>query len=156
MGTETLHQDQNRLGILIFAHGSSVAEANQTIARLAEEVSRTSGCGYVRASFLELSEPDLVTAVASARQAGIARIVVVPYFLTMGIHLRRDLPKLVEEAQQRFPDMEIRLAESLDGHPLMAHLVTERAREALAQSKPEMRPDKRGHARHGGLATSGE
>ncbi len=118
---------------MIFAHGSSVPEANETIARLAEEVARTSGCDYVRASFLELGEPDLVTAVASARQAGIGQLVVVPYFLTMGIHLRRDLPKLIGEAQQRFPKIEIRLAESLDGHPLMAHLVTERAREALGE-----------------------
>ncbi len=120
-----------------------MAEANQTIARLAEEVSRTSGCSYVRASFLELSEPDLVTAVASARQAGIAKIVIVPYFLTMGIHLRRDLPKLVEEVQRRFPDVDIRLAESLDGHPLMAHLVTERAREALARGEPGLGRGKR-------------
>ncbi len=118
---------------MIFAHGSSVPEANQTIARLAEEVARTSGYNYVRPSFLEMGEPDLITAVAGARQAGIARLVVVPYFLTMGIHLRRDLPKLIDEAQRRFPEIEIRLAESLDGHPLMAHLVTERAREALAR-----------------------
>ncbi len=135
MSAEASHPEQDNFGILIFAHGSSVPEANQTIARLAEEVARSSGCGYVRPSFLELGVPDLVTAVASARQAGIALIVVVPYFLTMGIHLRRDLPMLIEEAQQRFPEMEIRLADSLDGHPLMAHLVTERAREALARQE---------------------
>ncbi|HEY4682165.1 MAG TPA: CbiX/SirB N-terminal domain-containing protein [Candidatus Acidoferrales bacterium] len=146
MSAEISHQVQGKpaskkagkLGILIFAHGSSVPEANQTIARLAEEVARTSGYNYVRPSFLELGEPDLITAVAGARQAGIERVVVVPYFLTMGIHLRRDLPKLIEEVQRRFPEIEIRLAESLDGHPLMAHLVTERAREALARGEPRL------------------
>jgi sirohydrochlorin ferrochelatase len=126
-------EKQSAPGILIFAHGSSVPEANETIARLAEEVSRATGYDYVRPSFLELAEPNLLAAVARAWQAGIPRVVVVPYFLTMGIHLRRDLPKLIAEAQQRFPEMDIRLAESLDGHPLMARLVTERAREALAR-----------------------
>jgi sirohydrochlorin ferrochelatase len=125
-------EKQSTPGILIFAHGSSVPEANETIARLAAEVSRATGYDYVRPSFLKLAEPDLLAAVARAWEAGIARVVVVPYFLTMGIHLRRDLPKLIAEAQQRFPEMDIRLAESLDGHPLMAHVVTERARETLA------------------------
>lgn len=119
--------------IIVFAHGSAVPEANREVARLAEEVSRQAQCP-ARCAFLELAQPDLPAAVAEAVAAGARRIVVIPYFLTMGVHVRRDLPRLIAEQQTRFPEVDIRAAPSLEGYPGMAQALLDRAQEVLKSS----------------------
>ena len=120
--------------IIVFAHGSPVAEANQEIARLAEEVARRAQCP-AGCAFLEVAQPDLATAVARAVGMGAERIVVVPYFLTMGVHVREDLPRLIEQQKALFPQVELLVGLSLEGLPRMAELILERVQEALPEQK---------------------
>jgi len=48
---------------------------------------------------------------------GVEHVIVIPYFLTLGMHLQRDLPRLVEEIRVVHPGMEIHVTPPLDGHP---------------------------------------
>ncbi len=124
-----------RLAVILLAHGSSVEEANRGVHALAEQVERQGPYRYVRAAFLEPAAPTLAQAAGQAVEAGFKRIVVIPYFLTLGLHLRRDLPRLVEAARQRYPDVEFHVGQSLDDHPLMASILLGRIREALESLK---------------------
>ena len=119
-----------RVAILLFAHGSRVEEANQSVRELAREVERQGPYTYVRPAFLELGAPNLATAVHEAAEAGFRRVIVIPYFLTLGLHLRRDLPSLVEAEKQKFPDLEIIVGQPLEGHPLMTSIIFERIQQA--------------------------
>jgi sirohydrochlorin ferrochelatase len=85
----------------------------------------------VETAFLEGGRPDLAEAVARLAPRA-SRIVVVPYFLTPGLHLQRDLPKLLEQARRAHPGLEIQATPPLDGHPCMADVLLARAREAEA------------------------
>jgi len=121
--------------VVLFAHGSPVEAANQGISELAGEVARRLGAGLVLPAFLDCTEPSLATAVEQAVGRGAGRIVVMPYFLTMGLHLRRDLPQLVAEQRDRFPAVEILVSEPLEGHAGMVDVVAARVRDALRSSK---------------------
>jgi sirohydrochlorin ferrochelatase len=123
--------EDSTTGIILFAHGSAVEEANRGVHELARKVAAAGLYRYVRAAFLELGQPDLSTAIREAAQAELRRVVVVPYFLTLGVHLRRDLPRLIAAAKQTFPDFEIEVGAPLEGHPLMPSLILDRVREAL-------------------------
>lgn len=116
--------------IILFAHGSAVAEANDQVGALAEEISRRAGCP-AGGAFLEMAQPDLSAAVASFAKAGVRRIVVVPYFLSLGVHVRKDLPKLIDEQRALFPGVEILAGQPLEGSPGMATLILDRVREVL-------------------------
>lgn len=129
-------QGDDSIGVVLFAHGSSVAEANQGVRELAERVVAAGPFRFVRAAFLEQAQPDLAAAVAEAAQAGIRQVIVIPYFLTEGLHLRRDLPSLISQARTGFPGLEIRVGLSLEGHPLMASIIVGRVRETLGQNEP--------------------
>ena len=124
-----------RTAIIVFAHGSSVPEANQGVARLAEEVSRRAGCPS-SCAFLELAQPDLGAAIAKSVAAGADRIVVIPYFLVMGVHVRKDLPRLIDRQRVLFPKVEILAGASLESSPAMAEVVLDRVREALPEGSP--------------------
>ena len=115
--------------IILFAHGSAVEEANQGVRDLAARIRTAGNYAHVRASFLGPGQPELGPAIAEAVEAGFHRIVVIPYFLTDGKHLRRDLPRLVKVEEQKFPKLEIQVGRSLEDHPEMASLVLSRIQE---------------------------
>lgn len=119
-------------GLVIFAHGSSVEAANEAVRRFAATVARSSEFARVETAFLELGAPDLPEAIERLHVRGIRQVVVVPYFLTPGIHVGRDLPRIVESLSNIHRDMEICVAASLEGHPALAEIVLARAGEALA------------------------
>ena len=118
--------------VILFAHGSPVAEANEGVAAAARSAGAELGAGHVVAAFLDSAPPSLAEAVAQAVAAGARRVVVMPFFLTMGLHLRRDLPRLVDEVRARHPQVEILVSEPLEGHAALVAAVTGRVREALA------------------------
>lgn len=122
--------------IVIFAHGSSIESANESVRRIAESVRRESGFDVVEAAFLGGGAPDLDTAVAALVEKGATRIVVVPYFLTLGLHLQRDLPGIVSRLARIHPGVEIRSTPPLDGHPALRTILHERARQALDPGRP--------------------
>ncbi|MGH9342298.1 MAG: sirohydrochlorin chelatase [Terriglobia bacterium] len=123
-----MESQNSRTGIVLFAHGSRVEEANEGVRLLAKQVQDSGGFARVRAAFLELGQPDLKGAIAEAVGAGIHRIIVMPYFLTLGVHLRRDLPELLARERESHPGVEFIVSEPLDGHPAMPSLVAERIR----------------------------
>jgi sirohydrochlorin ferrochelatase len=129
-------EEDKATGIVLFAHGSSVEEANAGVRTLARQVQELGPYRHVRAAFLELAQPDLNAAIAQTVEAGLRRVIVIPYFLTMGIHLRRDLPQLLAVQKSKHPGLTIEVGESLESHPLMASIILGRVREVMGETKP--------------------
>lgn len=113
--------------ILLFAHGSRLSELKDELAAQIQLIKEISGYQIVEMSFLEITEPDMLGGVRRCVEQGARRIRIVPYLLNMGSHVRRDLPERVEEAQQKFPGVEITVARHLGVDPLLAELVVKRA-----------------------------
>ena len=118
-------------GIVFFAHGSSVETANEAVRMVAAEASRLAGVERYETAFLELAAPSLEQAVDALAAAGVNRITVVPYFLTLGIHLQRDLPALVERIAAAHPGIQISVTPPLDGHPGMASVLADRVKDSV-------------------------
>jgi sirohydrochlorin ferrochelatase len=116
--------------LLLIAHGSRQPEANADLHQLAGELRRSGRYAVVEPSYLELAEPDVETCGASCVGQGAGRVVLVPYFLSAGVHVRRDLAAVRDRLAGRFPHVEFRLAEPLGPHPMLTEIVVQRAREA--------------------------
>jgi sirohydrochlorin ferrochelatase len=114
-------------GYIVFAHGSRVESANDAVRRVAGDFSRREGGSPTEAAFLEGGTPDLGGAVAALAGRGVKNVVVLPYFLTLGTHMQRDLPKLVERALADHPGITITVAPPLDGHPALLDALADRA-----------------------------
>ncbi len=118
-------------GFIIFAHGSSIESANEAVRAVARGVAREIADSPIETAFLEGGKPDLSEAVNTLLHRGARRIVVVPYFLTLGLHLQRDLPKLLDEVRSAHPELtELSATAPLDGHPALREILVERARSA--------------------------
>jgi sirohydrochlorin ferrochelatase len=121
-----------KTALLLIAHGSRQAEANDDLLHVAAGMERR-GHAVVEASFLELAEPDIVAGGVRCVGRGAGRVVMVPYFLSAGVHVRRDLVAARDRLAARFPAVEFRLAEPLGRHPLLLDVVADRAAAALAE-----------------------
>ena len=118
------------VGLVIFAHGSSIASANAAVEAVAEAAAKASG--YVaRVGFLEPARPTLEEGVADLSAQGVTRILILPYFLTLGLHMQRDLPRIVDRLARAHPGIEIRVTAPLDGHAALIQILLDRVREAL-------------------------
>jgi sirohydrochlorin ferrochelatase len=117
--------------LLLIAHGSREDGANDDLHHAVAALRRR-GHALVEASFLELAEPGIEEAGARCVEQGAGRVVLVPYFLSAGVHVRRDLTEARRRLAERFPQVEFRLAEPLGRHPLLLDVVAERVRQTLA------------------------
>jgi sirohydrochlorin ferrochelatase len=115
-------------GIIVFAHGSRIEAANQAVRSAAAELARAGDCPIVEAAFLELGRPSLEEAADLLVARGVNRVVIIPYFLTPGTHLERDLPALVARISNKHNSIQILVTASLDGHPGLVQIMAERAR----------------------------
>jgi len=121
-------------GYVVFAHGSSIESANEAVRTVTAEVRSRGGLGAVEPAFLECGKPDLRGAVEALAERGAQNVVVIPYFLTLGLHLQRDLPRLIKEVETALPGLSISVTAPLDGHPAMVDALLDRARESWKQS----------------------
>ena len=117
--------------IVIFAHGSSIESANDSVRSIADRIRGEAAYDLVETAFLEQGRPDLPGALEAVVAQGATRVVVVPYFLTLGIHLQRDLPTIVTGLERIHKGVEIRVALPLEGHPALVDILKQRAQEAL-------------------------
>jgi len=113
-------------GFVVFAHGSRVESANRAVREVAAELARLGAYRYVEPAFLELGEPDLAGAVSRLAVQGVRKIIVLPYFLTLGTHLERDLPRLLHDMTLKYKDLDISSAPPLDGHPALVQILLDR------------------------------
>lgn len=112
----------NEPAVILFAHGSRAADANDWHRRMCAALAGRTGRTVVPA-FLELAEPDLPTAVDELVEAGHRRVVVLPYLLAPGRHARRDLPRLVAASSERHPGVDIELREIFGADPAVLDLL---------------------------------
>jgi sirohydrochlorin ferrochelatase len=115
-------------GIIVFAHGSRIEPANEAVRSVAADLARTGDLPIVEAAFLELGRPSLEEAADLLVARGVGRILILPYFLTPGLHLERDLPALVDRISKKNNTVMIQVAASLDGHPGLVDILADRAR----------------------------
>ena len=112
--------------LVLAAHGSRYAAANAEVLALARAVARRTKqeLSGVVVGFLELAQPDIMTALAQAAAMPVRYVWVFPYFLAGGTHVSEELPQLVQRAAQRYaPEQHVRLLPYLGQAAGLAELI---------------------------------
>ena len=114
--------------VLLVAHGSRRPEANADLERLAELV-RERQCetiDVVEIGFLELTGPSIPDGFAKCVEAGATSVRIVPYFLSMGVHMQEDLTEIREQFAKDYPQVAVSVERPLGLHPKVVDVVLER------------------------------
>ena len=98
-----MHQPPACTAILLIAHGSRQQAANDDLRELAGRVAEQGTYTIVQPCFLELAEPGLLAGGDRCVELGATRVLMIPYFLAAGVHLRRDLTAARDELNGAAP-----------------------------------------------------
>jgi sirohydrochlorin ferrochelatase len=120
-----------KTAILLMAHGSRIAEANNAVNEIAAMVKEFAGYDIVEVSFRENHSPNIQQGIDNCVAKGAERILLAPYFLYLGAHVLEDLPKELDEARLRHPGVEMAMGKHLGVHKRLAKLVIDRIEEAF-------------------------
>lgn len=115
--------------VLLIAHGSRRAEANDDLVQLAEILRARDLYSIVETAYLELAEPTIDAAGEKCVAAGATCVKMLPYFLSAGAHVTDDLERHRRELSGRFPNVVFELCPPLGLHPLMVEIVMDRLRQ---------------------------
>jgi sirohydrochlorin cobaltochelatase len=113
----------DKSGVILFAHGSRDPLWRLPIDAVAQRMQEQQPRLPVAVAFLELTEPDLPSTVESLMKQGVAHVRIVPMFLGVGRHAREDLPELVHDLNQAYPQMSFELLPAIGEHPAMTALL---------------------------------
>jgi sirohydrochlorin cobaltochelatase len=112
-------------GIVLFAHGSRDPLWHKSMEAVARRIQELHADAQVLCAYLELSTPDLPTAVATLVERGIGAITIVPMFLGVGKHAREDLPQLVAQLKQAHSDVQFSLQPAVGENPRLISLLAD-------------------------------
>jgi sirohydrochlorin cobaltochelatase len=100
-------------GLILFAHGARDPRWSAPFEAVAAQVRAQRPGLSVRLAFLEFMSPSLPEAAAALHAQGCRRLCVLPMFLGVGGHVRKDLPALLEAIAHAHPDLAVRLSPAI-------------------------------------------
>lgn len=119
------------IGVIVFAHGSTIESANEAVHAVTAQLAiRTKQ--RVESAFLDCAPPTLADATQKLVGEGVTHVVVLPYFLTLGMHLQRDLPRIVDRLRPIYSHVRFTISEPLDGHPALLDVLVDRYNEVTS------------------------
>jgi len=119
-----------QVAVVLVDHGSRRSEANAMLDTFADLYRSTSQRSIVKTAHMELAEPSIAAAIADCAREGASKVIVAPYFLSRGRHIKEDIPALVEAAAAEHPGLECVIASPLGTDELVAQLIEKRVQEA--------------------------
>lgn len=126
-------------GLLLVGHGSRLEYNKQLIVTTAELMKQEQPDYIIKFCFLEYSSPTVPEGLDSMRDEDISQLLVVPLFLAKGIHILRDIPRLLGlESGKKISsfflangrEIPLAYAEPIGIDPLLAKLMLKNAETA--------------------------
>ena len=116
--------------LILLAHGSRDPLWRQPIESVRMAVQAMQPDLPCVCAYLDACEPDLPTAVQSLTAQGAGHITILPLFLGTGKHAREDIPRLLQELCQQYPECRFELMTAAGENPRVTALLAQLAIEA--------------------------
>lgn len=116
--------------VILLAHGSRVPEAGRDMERVADHLKEKYAHPIVEICYLSRWGPHFPEVLEKCVHQGAKKIIVIPYFLHVGLHLLLDIPEMLQEEAQKFPEVRLILGKGLGFNEALVDLVQRGIEEA--------------------------
>jgi sirohydrochlorin ferrochelatase len=117
--------------ILVLAHGSREKQTQDTLEKITEMTKAQLPNSIIETAYMEFCDINLEKGLNILVEKGAKEIVVVPYFLFEGIHIREDIPGEIKEYLKKHPNVTVTMGKTLGADPRLADVLADRIREVL-------------------------
>jgi sirohydrochlorin cobaltochelatase len=119
--------------VLLIGHGSPHADGNTEYLQFAHDLGAHLSV-TVQPCFLELAEPSIMEGIHLCIAEGARRIAVLPLFLGPAGHQKNDVPVLLTQAREQYPDAEFRYGTPIGAQYQLVRVLEQRAADALTRT----------------------
>ncbi len=119
--------------VMIVGHGSRSLKSQEDFKKIVDITAKKMTHTKVYGTNMELAEPvmdDTIDQIV-AENNGLSEIVVVPFFLFEGIHIKRDIPEKLNEFREKYPDVKFTFGRPLGADPALVDVLLGRISEVL-------------------------
>lgn len=117
--------------VILIGHGSRAEGADDDMERIAEGLRKRSG-GIVETCRMGGRGTLFAEAFERCVGRGAREIIVLPYFLHFGIHLREDIPEILRKSAEKHPEVRLVMGRHLGYDDAIVELVAKRITESEA------------------------
>lgn len=112
--------------LLIVAHGSRRQKSNDEVRSLGDKVFTQlhPEIDSVEVAFLEFSASSIEVALDDCFNSNTDELIVLPYFLSGGNHVARDVPQAINAAMEKWPDKSIKILPHIGAIDFMPALIS--------------------------------
>jgi sirohydrochlorin ferrochelatase len=93
--------------VILLGHGSRVPGAGDDMEKAARMLKEKYPLGRVVSCHMSRLGPHFPETLAACVSQGAKEVVVIPYFLNMGLHIRLDIPEMMQEEAEKYPDVKL-------------------------------------------------
>lgn len=113
--------------LIIISHGSRSKDAVDAFNQVVDMVRQKDQFQLVAGASMEHSEPNIPQTIAQVAKTGVTEIIFAPYFLYEGIHIKEDIPQLLNEISPNYPNITFKMAKPIGVEPVLADILLDRA-----------------------------
>lgn len=131
MQKKTQQQGEALPAVILLGHGSRVEKAGGDMERVAAILKARHGFPMVEYCFMSRLPPHFPETLAGLVARGATRVLVIPYFLHTGLHIRLDIPEMMQHEAAKYPGLRLQLGGNLGYDDILVELVRKRIDESL-------------------------
>lgn len=108
--------------ILLISHGSRSPDTEQEVQGFVERLKEQSDITIIEYAFLEVAHPSIPEGIDICVEKGATEIVILLNFLNTGRHVDEDIPRIVDDARVKYPDVTFTITQPLGKHEQIVKL----------------------------------
>ena len=117
--------------VIILGHGSRVPEAAKDMQKVAILLKENYDLEMVEVCQMSRLGPHYPETLERCVKNGATEIIVIPYFLNNGLHIRLDIPEIMKEGAEKYPHVKMIFGRHLGSDPRFAEIIYRRIQESL-------------------------
>ncbi|MDX9787517.1 MAG: precorrin-8X methylmutase [Desulfobacterales bacterium] len=117
--------------VMLLGHGSRVPGADESMLRVADTLKKTGRYHQVETCNMSRLGPHFEEVFEKCVHHGARSVLLLPYFLNQGLHMKLDIPEKMQTAVQQYPHVKLVFGKNLGYDPLLVRLVEKRIAESV-------------------------
>ena len=117
--------------VILLGHGSRVPGAGDDMKKAAQLLKEKHQLDMVSSCHMSRLGPHFPDTLAACVSRGAKEVVVIPYFLNMGLHIRLDIPEMMQEEAEKYPDVKLVYGKHLGFDEAFADILYKRIDESV-------------------------
>ena len=116
--------------IILLGHGSRVPGAGKDMEQAGNLLKEKYNLDMVVSCFMSRLGPHFPETLEKCVKEGAKEITVIPYFLNMGLHIRLDIPEMMQEEANKYTDIKLVYGKQLGFDDVFADILYKRIEES--------------------------